>query len=216
MDTDNNEKLDAGLENSDVETGDATTDVNGEVVPVGIARIREEWREIGLPQPDTSLPTEPAVQPVVFPEVDGGAGIGDYVLSAEAVADRLGLSSDAVDRLLASGELDSILVQSRDGEPRRMVSESSVVRFQEDSAIDPDAIKRAAKAMADKTIAASIDDLRAEIEELRSTHGKILQQMKDMLLLEVRNLKEQDRDLTSYLYELVEEVRDALPRKKRK
>jgi len=121
-----------------------------------------------------------------------------------------------VDRLLASGELDSILVQSRDGEPRRMVSESSVVRFQEDSAIDPDAIKRAAKAMADKTIAASIDDLRAEIEELRSTHGKILQQMKDMLLLEVRNLKEQDRDLTSYLYELVEEVRDALPRKKRK
>ena len=55
-----------------------------------------------------------------------------------------------------------------------------------------------------------------KIEQLRNTQGKVLAQMKDMLLLEVRNLKEQDRDLTSFVYELTEEIRQLLPKKKRK
>ncbi len=108
-----------------------------------------------------------------------------------------------------------LLVQGPDGVARRLVSVSSFKRFQEDSAIDPDALKRAAKAMADQSVAESIDEMRAEIEELRTTQGKVLQQMKDILLLEVRNLKEQDRDLASYVYELAEEIRAALPKKKR-
>ena len=186
-----------------------------EHVPVGIARIREEWRQAGLIEAETPPPTD-EVEPVVFPEIDGGAGVGDYVVDSAALSERLGLADEAVDRLLASGELDSILVRGPDGSASRLVSESSLARFQEDSQIDPEAIERAAKAFADKSVAAAIDDLRAEIDDLKSAQGKILQQMKDILLLEVRNLKEQDRDLTSFVYELAEEIREALPKKKRR
>jgi hypothetical protein len=184
-------------------------------VPVGIARIREEWRGAGLTMDTSAKPASEQVEPVVFSEIDGGAGIGDYTLEYESVIERLGLASEAVDRLLASGELDSILLQSAGGLPRRLISQSSFERFRQDSAMDPEAIKRAARAMADQTLVASIDDLRAEIEELKSTQGKVLQQMKDTLLLELRNLKEQDRDLTSFVYELAEEVRAAMPKKKK-
>ena len=185
-------------------------------IPVGIARIREEWRQAGLVEEEAPAALASEAEPVIFTEVDGGAGVGDYTVEVEAVADRLALSSEAVDRLVASGELDSLLVKGEDGQARRLVSESSLARFQEDSAIDPDAIKRAAKAFADKSVAAAIDDLKAEIDDLKVSQGKILQQMKDMLLLEIRNLKEQDRDLTSYVYELVEEIRDAFPKKRRR
>lgn len=185
-------------------------------VPVGIARIREEWRQAGLVEEEAPAAQAPEAEPVVFPEVDGGAGVGDYTVEVEAVASRLGLSSEAVDRLVASGELDSLLVQGSEGQARRLISESSLARFQEDSAIDPDAIRRAAKAFADKSVAAAIDELRAEVDELKTSQGKVLQQMKDMLLLEIRNLKEQDRDLTSYVYELVEEMRNVFPRKRRR
>jgi FtsZ-binding cell division protein ZapB len=122
---------------------------------------------------------------------------------------------DAIDRLVASGDLDSILVQGPDGVPRRLFSEASVSRFLCDSAIDPEAVKRAAKAMADATVAEAIRDLQAEIEELRGTQGVVVQQMKDMLLLEIRNLKEQDRDLTSFVYELTEEIKARMPKKRR-
>ena len=190
---------------------------NGEAeepVPIGIARIRQEWRESGLVDKDRLPHKEPEPEPVVFSEVDGGAGIGDYTLDSEIVKQRLALSQEAVDRLLGSGELDSILVQGADGQARRMISESSVDRFQADSEIDPHAVRRAAKAMADRTVAEAIQHLQSEIDELRSTQGKVLQQMKDMLLLEVRNLKEQDRDLTSFVYELAEEIRQLFPKKK--
>ena len=185
-----------------------------ENVPVGIARIREEWRAAGLAEQTSPTPAE-HVEAVLFPEIDGGAGIGDYTLECDAVRDKFALSQVAMDRVIESGEIDSILVQGPDGRQRRMLSESSVRRFQEDSALDPNAVKRAAKAMADQTIAEAIEGLQSEIGELRNTQGKVLQQMKDMLLLEVRNLKEQDRDLTSFVYELAEEIRSALDKKRR-
>jgi hypothetical protein len=209
-------------ENQNTSNEKHDTDIKEENVPIGIVRIREEWKQAGLTEiaPDQVKPpdqeTEPEIEPVIFPEVNGGAGIGDYTVDYESVADRLGLSHEAVERLVGSGELDSILVRGSDGQPRRLVSESSLARFQEDAAIDPEAIKRAAKAFADKSIAAALDELRAEIEDLKATQGKILQQMKDILLLEVRNLKEQDRDLTSFVYELAEEIRQVLPKKKRR
>lgn len=187
-----------------------------ELVPVGIARIRDEWRAAGLAEQKTVPSTEDEIEPVVFSEIDGGAGIGDYVLDCETVKNELALSQEGIDRLISSGEIDSILVRGADSEPRRMISESSVDRFRVDSAIDPDAIKHAAKAMADKGVADAIGELQAEIEELRNTQGKVLQQMKDMLLLEVRNLKEQDRDLTSFVYELAEEIRSVFGNKKRR
>lgn len=183
-------------------------------VPVGIARIRDEWRQAGLVRENTP-PAKTAVEPVIFPEMDGGAGIGDYVLDLEMVRSHLALSEEAIERLVASGELDSILVQGPDGLPRRLFSEASVSRFLTDSAIDPDAIKRAAKAMADATVAEAIHELQAEIEELRNTQGVVTQQMKDMLLLEIRNLKEQDRDLTSFVFELAEEIKARMPKRRR-
>lgn len=179
-------------------------------VPIGIARVRAEWLAAGLVEHEQAQ-TKPEVERVLFTEVDGGAGIGDYTLECEHVQNSLALSDDAMERLLTSGELDSILVQGPDGKPRRLVSESSVNRFQEDAAIDPGAIKRAAKAMADQTVVEAINTLQGEI----GTQTKVLQQMKDMLLLEVRNLKEQDRDLTSFVYELAEEIQRLLPKKKR-
>jgi hypothetical protein len=202
------------LTNNNPEPETNTNTTPQESIPIGIARIRKEWRAAGLS--DKPAPTEEEkVEAVVFPEVDGGAGIGDYTLDCEAIMNRLALSHEAMDRLVSSGELDSILVQSPEGNPRRLLSEASVKRFQEDSAMDPDAVTRAAKAMADSTIVDSIQDLQSEIEELRNTQGKVLQQMKDMLLLEVRNLKEQDRDLTSFVYELAEEIRNVLGKKRR-
>jgi len=185
-----------------------------EQVPVGIARIRNEWRQAGLIR-EKAAPTQAEVEPIIFPEVDGGAGIGDYTLDVDAVRSHLALVEDAIDRLVASGELDSILVQGPDGVPRRLFSEASVSRFLTDSAIDPNAMKRAAKAMADATVAEAIRDLQAEIEELRGTQGVVTQQMKDMLLLEIRNLKEQDRDLTSFVYELTEEIKARMPKRRR-
>lgn len=185
-------------------------------LPVGIARLRREWKNAGLPE-HAPAPQEPeSVQPVLFPEVDGGAGIGDYTITCESAHDSLMLSKEAVDRLIDSGELDSILVKGPDGVARRLISESSLLRFQDDSAIDPAALKRVAKNMADRTLAESIDHLREELQDLRCNQGKILQQMKDIVLLEIRNLKEQDRDLTSFVYELAEEIKEALPKKKRK
>lgn len=199
-----------------IDDNDPITSHSEEEIPSGIARLRREWREAGLPERTAPAAEPESVEPVLFPEVDGGAGIGDYTLNCEAVRDSLMLSSEAVDRLVDSGELDSILVQGPDGIARRLISESSFHRFQADSAIDPDALKRVAKTMADRTLAESIDHLRDEIEELRGNQGKVLQQMKDILLLEIRNLKEQDRDLASFVYELADEIREAMPKKKRK
>jgi hypothetical protein len=191
----------------------ADEDQAEETIPVGIARIRDEWRASGLVEEAPEAGEE--AEPVVFPEAEEGAGVGDYTLDIEEVRERLPLSAEAVDRLIASGELDSVLVRGPDGEPRRLVSESSFERFEKDAAIDPDAMARAAKKMADKSLAAAVEELRAAIEELRSSQGRLLQQMKDILLLEVRNLKEQDRDLTSFVFELAEEIRRVMPRKRR-
>ncbi|MGC8861645.1 MAG: hypothetical protein ACP5R5_02600 [Armatimonadota bacterium] len=185
-----------------------------EPIPIGIARIREEWREEGLSQEEPGR-AERVEQPVIFPAADEGAGVGDYTLDLDTVREQLPFSDDAIDRLIASGELDSVLVRGPDGVPRRMVSESSFKRFQEDAAIDPEAMARAARAMADKSLAQAIEDLHAAVEDLRSNQSRVLQQMKDILLLEVRNLKEQDRDLASFVFELAEQIRRILPEKRR-
>ncbi len=183
-------------------------------VPVGIARIRDEWREAGMIE-NTGASLKEEEESVVFTEVDGGAGIGDYILDGEKVRSQLALSDEAFGRLISSGELDSLLVKNVDGCSRRLFSESSVKRFLTDASIDPNAISRAAKVMADASVAEAIQEIQSELEEVRETQGKVLQQMKDMLLLELRNLKEQDRDLTSFVYELAEEIRAQMPKKKR-
>lgn len=190
-----------------------TRSAKEEELPIGIARLREEWRAAGLIQPVSGSADDE--EPIVFAETDGGIGVGDYTLTLNEVRNRLPLSDEAIDRLIASGELDSVLVKSADGAVRRMVSESSFKRFLEDSSIDPGAMERAAKALADKSLVEAIESLNAAVEDLRNNQAKVLQQMKDILLLEVRNLKEQDRDLASFVYELAEEIRRILPKKRK-
>ncbi len=189
---------------------------HSEDVPKGIERIRKEWTDAGLVSDDNRQIENDLSGQVVFDETeDGGADIGDYTLEENDVQDKLALSSDAIKRLSNMGEIDSILVRSTEGHLRRLYSESSVARFQKDSEIDPKVITRAAERMADLSAARSIEELASEVEELRNTQGKILQQMKDILLLEVRNLKEQERDLSSFVYELAEEVRKSSDGKKK-
>lgn len=182
-------------------------------LPIGIARLREEWRAAGL----IRGAGEPHLneESVIFPESDDGVGVGDYTLDLEDVRNQLPLSDEAIDRLIASGELDSVLVKSPDGNVRRLVSESSLKRFLQDSAIDQEAVTRVAKALADRSLAEAIEDLREAVEDLRSNQAKVIQQMKDILLLEVRNLKEQDRDLASFVYELAEEIRRLFPKRRK-
>lgn len=181
---------------------DSENRVQPEDIPIGIARLRREWDS-------THVATQSADQPheIVFPEVDGGgAGVGDYELTLDDLHAQLALSDEALERLVNVGEIDSVLVQAEDGTVRRLISKSSIGRFLTDSQIDPDAIHKAAEAIADREIAQSLEDVRMEVRELRNTQSKILQQMKDILLLEVRNLKEQERDLASFVYELSEKI----------
>jgi len=186
-----------------------TQDAKG--VPIGIVRLRKEW---GAETTDSDKRESEVHEEVVFPEVDGGAGVGDYELTLDDLRSQLALSDEAVERLVSVGELDSILVRGEDGEIRRLMSRASIQRFLTDSLIDPNAVTKAAEAIADREIAQAIDDVRVEVRELRNTQSKILQQMKDILLLEVRNLKEQDRDLASFVYELSQKI-DNLERRKK-
>ncbi len=179
-------------------------------LPVGIARIRREWFQTG--------PTDERLQafddePVIFPDTEDGVRIGDYTVEEEQVRNGLALSKEAIDRIIMSGELDSIHVRDAGGRVRRLVSEASLRRFQTDSAIDP--VSARASSSADSSIHQSIEELQLEVGQLRNTSSKIIQQMKDILLLEIRNLKEQDRDLTSFVYELAEEIRHNSPKKRR-
>lgn len=180
-----------------------------ENLPAGIMRLREEWKKAGL------VPAEEPQEegPVVFPEPEAGGAIGDYLLSVDNVRERLGLSEAALERLLSSGELDSILVKQGDS-VCRMISQTSLNRFLEDAAMDQAVTERHARSAETRDLMAVVQSLSDEIEQLKQSHARQLQQMKDMLLLELRNLKEQDLDLTSFVYELAEEIRQNLPKKR--
>jgi CTP-dependent riboflavin kinase len=180
-----------------------------EHLPIGIARLREEWRKAGL----VPAEQEPDESPVVFPEPEAGGAIGDYLLSVESVRERLGLSEAALDRLLASGELDSILVKQ--GERiGRMISQTSLNRFLEDAAMDREVTERHARCAETRDVMAEVQSLAGEIEQLKQSQTRQLQQMKDMLLLELRNIKGQELDLTSFVNDLAEEIRKGLHKKR--
>jgi len=180
-----------------------------EELPTGIARLHEEWLSEGLIPPET--PEKPTIElePVVFPEP-----VGDYTVPAEEARARLGLLAEAMERLLASGELDSIFVKFEDG-VRRLISESALSRFLADSGMEP--------ALAEKLpgpageAATAMDSIRGDVREIKELHSRQLQQFKDILLLELRNLKEQDRDLTSFVYDLTTALEEMFPKlRKRK
>jgi hypothetical protein len=177
-------------------------------LPIGIARLHDEWSKQGLGVPEPSQLPQVGLEPVVFPEP-----VGDYKVPAEDARAKLGLSFDAMERLLTGGGLDSILVKFDDG-IRRMISESALARFVQDSGMDP-AISESLSTPA-KELAAALEAIHQELAEMRDHQSRQLQQFKDILLLELRNLKEQDRDLTSFIYDMTAALEEVFPKLKKR
>ncbi|MBI2844617.1 MAG: hypothetical protein HYX78_14580 [Armatimonadetes bacterium] len=179
-------------------------------LPAGIMRLRDEWARLGLTASERRKDSRIGLEPVVFPEP-----VGDYKVPADEARALLGLSEEAMERLLSGGELDSILVRFHDG-LRRMVSQSGLSRFLEDSGMDPALSGRSTQS--GQYLDTVIESIRTEMETMKEQHARQLQQFKDILLLELRNLKEQERDLTSFIYDLtaaLEEVHPKLRKRKR-
>jgi len=177
-------------------------------LPSGIARLRAEWEKLGLGKQSAGKPRV-GIEPIIFPEP-----VGDYKVPVEEARAKLGLSEEAMTRLLDGGGVDSILVRFGD-EVVRMVSESALERFMEDSGMDTSRSDSVFVPVSE--IAAALESIRAEMAELRDIQSRQLQQFKDILLLELRNLKEQDRDLTSFVYDLTMALEELFPKlKKRK
>jgi hypothetical protein len=186
---------------------EATMNLPEAGIPTGIVRLREEWAKLGL-NPAKQEKQQVGLEPIVFPEP-----VGDYRVVADDVRALLGLSEDAMNRLLSGGELDSILVKFETG-PRRMVSEASLSRFLEDSGMAPELSGRLT--LPADEVAAMLESLKEEIQETKDLHARQLQQFKDVLLLELRNLKEQDRDLTSFVFDLTEALEELNPKLKKR
>lgn len=203
------EKDDEQLEQGNQEAENITPEPEGDTLPSGIMRLHEEWLEQGLLKSPESKQPAVGLEPIIFPEP-----VGDYRVPAEEARLLLGLSEEAMERLLSGGELDSILIKSEDG-TRRMVSRAALARFLEDSGMTPDISERLAASS--QEVASELQIIREEMREMRELHSRQLQQFKDVLLLELRNLKEQDRDLTSFIYDLTAGLEDVFPKlKKRK
>jgi hypothetical protein len=143
-------------------------------LPIGIARLHEEWAKYGLKPKEQSEKPHVGLEPVVFPEP-----VGDYTVTSTEARERLGLTESAMDRLLAGGGLDSILVKYPDG-IRRMVSEAALARFVEDSGMDPMISESLSSPV--KEMATTIEALSQEVAEMRDFHTRQLQQFKDVLL----------------------------------
>ena len=168
-----------------------------------IAGLRKEWDEFK----SYAGEAQPAGDEVIFDAVDGKVGVGDYVYTVSDVCSRLALSEEAVARLISGGDIDSVTLRTADGKTQKMISKSSLSRFEEDSLIDTSVTEKAAAMLENTHSDESLEQLKEQIEQLKIAQTKMIQQMKDMLLLEMRNLKEQERDLSSYVYELSEEVK---------
>ena len=177
-------------------------------LPAGIARIHEEWRRHGPVPPTSQRKPSVEIEPVVFPEP-----VGDYKVTIEDARGRLGLSDESMNRLLEGGELDSIQVRFDDG-VRRMISESAFARFIEDSGMDPLLADSLAAPSAE--VRETLNSILTEMAEMRETQARQLQQFKDLLLLELRNLKEQDMDLTSFVYDLTNGLEEVFPKLKKR
>ena len=140
---------------------------------------------------------------VVFSDHPGSVGVGDYTLEKEYVMGLLNVNEDALRRLIMIGEIDSVVVEDVNGTQRRLFSESSVKQFQEDSDID-------VKAMEERILKAADNDMLKQIfllQDMVIKQTKYISHLKSQMLLEIRNMKEQNLDLSSYVYELLEEVK---------
>jgi len=136
------------------------------------------------------LPLESASHP------DGQAATEEYTLTEDQVLAVLGITARELYALVSEGDLDCIVPDPMAPAPasRRMFREEDIRHYLEKSKQNAVAIGRA--------------DMDAKPLERDG--------WREMLLLELRNLKEQQRDLTSFVYELTRALRLVRPPRKRR
>ncbi|MBR4749444.1 MAG: hypothetical protein IK083_07745 [Abditibacteriota bacterium] len=165
--------------------------------PAGIEMLKKKWLEY-----EAYKESEEAARTKDIVFKDSALSVGDYSLEKEEVLVRLNVNEDALRRLTMIGELDSIVVENPAGEQRRLYSSASVDRFIRDGEISGGVTEERILEAADKELLHQIYLL----QDMVLTQSKYIKYLKDMLLLEMRNIKEQNLDLTSYVYELSEKI----------
>jgi len=168
--------------------------------PEALEMLKKKWMEYENFRGNEDVQK---MKDVVFSDHPGSVGVGDYTLEKEYVMGLLNVDEDAIRRLIMIGEIDSIVVEDVNGTQRRLFSESSVKAFQEDSDID-------VKAMEERILKAADNDTVKQIfllQDMVIKQTKYINHLKSQLLLEIRNMKEQNLDLASYVYELLEEIK---------
>lgn len=171
-----------------------------EMKPEALDLLKKKWMEY-----ENYRGNEEAskIKEVVFSEHPGSVGIGDYIYEKDYVMGLLNISEDALRRLMMIGELDSIIAEDVNGVQRRLFSESSVKKFQDDTNID-------IRAMEERILKAADNDTLKQIfllQDMIIRQTKYINHLKNQLLLEIRNMKEQNLDLSVYVYELLEEIK---------
>lgn len=152
-------------------------------LPIGILRLRKEWRQEGLLPPDAGRPS------------DGDPAAGEFTLSEDEVLAVLGISARELHRLVSRGKLPCLVPDHLGGPPagRRMFREEDIRRFIQNT--------RHGGAAAQRELRVEHTSPDPPAEEIAP------EDLQELLLVEIRNLKEQQRDLTSFVYELAAQIR---------
>ncbi len=153
-------------------------------LPIGIIRLREQWKADGL------LPDN---QPAGEPRSD------EYTLTEDQVLAILGISARELYDLVSRGEIDCHVPDPLAGPPTggRMFSEKGIQRYLENCRRKASAFHTAA------IVSQEAVNIPSSAEYLDP------QELQEILLIELRNLKEQQRDLTSFVYQLAEKLSGA-------
>lgn len=168
--------------------------------PEALELLKKKWMEY---ENYRGNETAEKMQDVVFSHHPGSVGVGDYTLEKDYVMGLVNADENALRRLIMTGELDSIVAEDVNGVQRRLFSESSVKKFQDDANID-------VRAMEERILKAADNDLTKQIfllQDMVIKQTKFINHLKSQMLLEIRNMKEQNLDLSSYVYELLEEIK---------
>ena len=166
-------------------------------LPIGIIRLREQWRAEGL------LPLKPE---------NGESRQDEYTLNEDQVLAILGISARELYDLVSRGEIECAVPDPLAPPPSggRLFSEKGIQRYLENCRRKTTAFHTAA------AIAQEASQFPSSAEYLDP------QELQEILLIELRNLKEQQRDLTSFVYQLAEKINIAqqseppAPKRKRK
>jgi len=143
-------------------------------LPIGILRLREQWRAEGLLPPESES------------SAGGNATSEDFNLTEDQALAILGISARELHTLISQGKL---VCAVPDATGRRLLKGDEVRRYLERSP------RRALAVQASGSPEPPTPD-----EKKPESH------LQEALLLELRNLKEQQRDLTAFVFELTEKI----------